>query len=174
MVALWEISEEVQNLENKINQILENEELTDEEKDEQTQEVFQQYLNTEENFKEKAENVAHFIKNQEALAKARKEEAKRIQELAKQAENKANRLREYLKEQMKNTNNDKIEGVKTKLSIRKKQPELNIKVPYHKLPKEFCDVVYKPDKTKIKSYLKNNEVDWASLEESNDYSITIK
>ena len=89
---LWELSEEIQQLEREIAAIQENETLTDEERETQLEQAFDQWLQTGESFKVKAEQVAGFIRHQEALAEARKAEARRIRNLAEQAENSATRL----------------------------------------------------------------------------------
>ena len=97
---LWELSDEIQQLENAISAIADDESLSDEERETKLQTTFAQWLATGESFKVKAEQVARFIRHQEALAEARKAEARRIQTLAKQAENGAARLRKYLIDQM--------------------------------------------------------------------------
>lgn len=179
-IKLWQLSEEIIDLENKINNILEDENLSDDNKEIRTQELFNKWLEEGENFKEKAEKVANFIKHQEALTKARKEECKRIQDLAKQSESKAQKMRKYLTLQMKKTNNTKIEGVKNKISIRKKPPELQIYDDFSKLPQKFIEIEYKPKRKEIKEYLKglkentDYECEWASLIDNNEYSLTIK
>ena len=93
---LWELSNEIQQLETAIALILEDETLPDEDKETKVQQAFNQWLSAGESFKLKAEQVAAYIRHQEALAEARKAEAKRIRALAEQAENQANRLRKYL------------------------------------------------------------------------------
>ena len=172
--TLWEISEEVKDLENQLSEILENTELSDQEKEEKSQALFEEWLNSEQNFKDKATKVAHYIQHQEAVTKARKEEAQRIQALAKQSENKANSLKKYLLNQMEKSGIAKIEGKTNKISLRKKPAQLNIKVNYDQIPQEFVQIEYKPDKAEIKRYVKNNEVSWASLEETNEHSLIIK
>ncbi len=119
---LWELSNEIQQLENAIASIAEDETLSEEEREIKLQETFNQWLSTGESFKVKAEQVARYIRHQEALAEARKTEAKRIRELATQAENQANRLRKYLTNQMLMSNINRIDGISTKIGLRKKQP----------------------------------------------------
>ena len=77
----------------------------------------------------KIEQVASYIRHQEALAEARKTEAKRIQALAKQAENGATRLRKYLVAQMLRSDVKKIDGTTVKIGLRKKQPQILINEP---------------------------------------------
>jgi hypothetical protein len=97
---LWELSEEIQQLEREIAAILEDDSLTDEQKETKLEQAFSQWLASGESFKVKAEQVAGFIRHQEALAETRKAEARRIRNLAEQAENSATRLRHYLTNQM--------------------------------------------------------------------------
>lgn len=172
--TLWEISEEVKDLDHQLSDILDNAELSEQEKEEKSQAIFKEWLNSKENFKDKATKVANYIQHQEAVAKARKEEAQRIQTLAKHSENKANSLKKYLLNQMEESGIKKIEGTKNKISLRKKPAQLNIKVDYDQIPQEFVKIEYKPEKAEIKRYLKNNEVEWASLEETNEHSLIIK
>ena len=176
-IKLWELSDEIQQLENSINAIADDENLTDEDREIKLQETFNQWLSTGESFKNKAEQVARFIRHQEALAEARKAEAKRIRELASQAENGAARLRKYLLAQMIRSDIKKIDGVICKIGLRKKQPAVLLNVPAEKLPAEYVQISYKPDLTKIRKRLKvdaQEAIGWASLAENQDYSVTIR
>lgn len=174
---LWELSDEIQQLENAIALIAEDESLSDEERETKLQSTFNQWLATGESFKSKAEQVARYIRHQEALAEARKAEAKRIQTLAKQAENGAARLRKYLIDQMIRSDIKKIDGVAVKIGLRKKQPAVLLNVPAEELPPEYVQVNYKPDLTKIRQLLKvdaTGAIGWASLAENHEYSVTIR
>ena len=55
---LWELSEEIRELENAISAIADDETVNDEEKETKLQETFAQWLETGESFKAKAEQVA--------------------------------------------------------------------------------------------------------------------
>ncbi len=174
---LWELSEEIKELENAISAIADDETLNDEDKETKLQESFNQWLSKGESFKVKAEQVARYISHQEALAEARKTEARRIRDLATVAENQATRLRQYLTNQMTIAGVDRIDGVSTKISLRKKQPEVLLNVPPEKLPAEYVKVTYKPDLTKIRKLLKadaQGAIGWASLGEPHQYSVTIR
>lgn len=174
---LWELSEEIRELENAIALIIDDETLTEEDKETKLQETFARWLSKGESFKIKAEQVARYIKHQEAIAEARKAEAKRIQTLAQQAENGAARLRKYLIDQMIRSDVQKIDGVSTKISLRKKQPEVLLNVSPEKLPSEYVRLTYKPDLTKIRKLLKadaQGAIGWASLGEPHQYSVTIR
>ena len=176
-IKLWELSDDIQNLENAIAVIAEDENLTDEDREIKLQETFNQWLSTGESFKNKAEQVARFIRHQEALAEARKAEARRIRELASQAENGAARLRKYLLAQMIKSDVKKIDGVTCKIGLRKKQAAVILNVPAEKLPAEYVQISYKPDLSKIRKRLKvdaQGETGWAMLSENQDYSVTIR
>jgi hypothetical protein len=177
MTRLWELSEEIKQLEDAIALIADDETLNDEDKETKLQETFSQWLSTGESFKVKAEQVARYIKHQEAIAEARKVEARRIRELAQQAENGAARLRKYLIDQMLRSDVQKIDGVSTKIGLRKKQQEVLLNVAPEKLPAEYVKVTYQPDLTKIRTLLKadaQGAIGWASLSESHQYSVTIR
>lgn len=176
-IKLWELSDEIQKLENAINAIADDENLTDEDRETKLQKTFNQWLETGESFKIKAEQTARYIRHQEALAEARKAEARRIRELAKQAENGAARLRKYLIAQMIRSDIKKIEGTTCKIGLRRKQPRVLLNVPAEKLPAEYVEISYKPDLAKIRKRLKcdaQGETGWASLADNQDYSVTIR
>ena len=177
MTRLWELSEEIRELENAISAIADDETLNDEDKEVKLQKTFATWLETGESFKVKAEQVARYIRHQEALAEARKAEAKRIRELATQAENQAGRLRKYLTSQMIISGVDRIDGVSTKISIRKKPPQVLLNVPPEELPNQYVKVTHKPDLTRIKALLKadgQGAISWASLSENHEHSVTIR
>ncbi len=172
---LWELSDNIQQLETAISDLQENENLTEEERETKLEETFNQWLEAGDSFKSKAEQVAQFIRHQEALAEARKTEAKRIQALAKQAENGAARLRKYLIAQMIRSDVKKIDGVTVKIGLRKKQPQILINVPPEELPTEYVNVTYKANLTEIRKLLKSDsDISWASFSESHEYSVTIR
>ncbi len=176
-IRLWELSEAIQQLENAIARYVEDENLTEAEREIKLQSTFNQWLATGESFKSKAEQVARYIKHQEAIAEARKTEARRIRELASQAENQATRLRRYLTNQMILSRVNRIDGVSTKISLRKKQPTVLLNVPPEKLPAEYVKITHKPDLTKIRASLKADTIGaigWASFSESHEYSVTIR
>jgi hypothetical protein len=176
-IRLWELSEEIQDLENAIALIADDESLTEEDKETKLQETFARWLSRGESFKTKAEQVARYIKHQEAIAEARKVEARRIRELAQQAENGAARLRKYLIDQMIRSDVQKIDGVSTKIGLRSLQPQVLISIPPEELPTEYVKVTYKPDLTKIRNLLKadaQGAIGWASFSESPEYSVTIR
>lgn len=172
---LWELSGEIAKLESVIVALLEDESLTNEEREIQLEQAVALRLKTSENFSTKAEQLAAYIRHQEALAEARKAEAKRIYALAKQAENQANRLRQYLLNQMVATGNTRIDGVSVKVGVRKKPPLVKINCNLSELPDEYVKIEYTPKLAEIRKLLKSpKRVEWATFETNRGYSLTIK
>ncbi|MDJ0573019.1 MAG: siphovirus Gp157 family protein [Pleurocapsa sp. MO_192.B19] len=145
---LWELSDEIQQLENALALIVDDETLSEAERETKLSETFNQWLSTGESFKVKAEQVARYIRHQEAVSEARKAEARRIRDLASLAENQATRLRRYLTNQMLLSSINRIDGVSTKISLRKKQPTVLLNVPVEELPAEYVRVC---DSLKLRS-----------------------
>ena len=172
---LWQLSEVIQDLEKALALILEDDSLSEEARESQLQAAFFHWLQTEESFQVKAEQVAGFIRHQEALVQARKAEAKRIRRLADQAEHLSQRLRRYLTNEMRRVGIDRVEGVRVKVGLRRKPARVLLQVSPEELPPEYVKVTYEPKLTDIKQLLTlNQEVDWASLAESHEYSVTIR
>lgn len=174
---LWELSDEIQQLENAIAAITEDDSLTDDDRENQLQKTFSKWLSTGESFKTKAEQVAAYIRHQESLAEARKAEARRIRTLAEQAENQANRLRHYLTNEMLRSSVDRIDGTTVKIGLRKKPPKVLLNIDPSELPSEYVTVEYTPKLAKIKELLKadaRSAIDWATLSENHEHSITIR
>ncbi len=174
---LWELSEEIRELEDAIAAIIDNETLSEEDRETKLQKTFNQWLSTGESFKVKAEQVARYIRHQEALAEVRKTEARRIRDLASQTENQATRLRRYLTNQMLLSSINRIDGATVKIGLRQKQPRVLLNIPPEKLPAPYVKVTHKPDLTKIRALLKSDAIgaiDWANLSENHEYSVTIR
>ncbi len=175
MTKLWELSQDIEMLEEAIATIAQDPNISDEDKESLTEDAFKQYLETEQDFEDKALKVADYIRHLEAITQARKEEARRLQGLAKQSENKANRLRGYLVTQMLVTSKKKIEGVTGKLSVRKKPLVLKLLVDNDQLPQDFQKVSIEANKQAIKQYIKeHDDCSFACLEDTGEYSLSIR
>ncbi|MGK7899123.1 MAG: hypothetical protein AB4372_37275, partial [Xenococcus sp. (in: cyanobacteria)] len=64
MTKLWELSDDVQQLSDAIALIQDNQDLSDDERETKLEESFNQWLETGESFKDKAEQVASYIRHQ--------------------------------------------------------------------------------------------------------------
>lgn len=172
---LWELSAEVIELENSIAEIIEDELLSDSEKEALLGESIELWLGTGKEFDSKACNVAAYIKHLEALTEARKNEYRRLRELAEQSEKQAEKLRSYLVLNMQKLDKKKISGVSASLSLRKKPSKVILNVLPEQLPEQFKKVEVTPKLSAIKDYLKvNPSCEFAQMSESLEYSITIK
>ena len=78
---------------------------------------------------------------------------------------------------MLRSNINRIDGISTKIGLRKKQPTVLLNIPPEELPAEYVKITHKPDLTKIRALLKTDTegaINWASLSESHQYSVTIR
>ena len=176
MTRLWELSESIKELENAIADLQDNEELNDDDRETQIEEIFIEWLETGESFKSKAEKVAGYIRHQQALAEARKNEARRLRNLADQAENQSDRLRRYLLNQMLLSGQTRINGVSVKIGLRKKQPRVLLHCDPSELPSEYVKIEYTPKLSKIRERLKadDEQINWAYLSGSHEFTLTIR
>ena len=81
---LWELSDEIESLENQIADVQDRDDLSEAEKDQLMGEILEAWLSTGKEFDSKACNVAAYIKHLEALTEARKNEYRRLRDLAEQ------------------------------------------------------------------------------------------
>ncbi len=172
---LWQISDDILELERLIDEIEDCNDLTESEKEVRRNHVFSEWLNTEAKFDEKAEKVAHYIKYLEAVTEARKAEMKRLKTLAELSEKQASKLRDYLVTEMLRVDKRKVEGVTCKLSMRRKQPRVCLNIEPEQLPSEYQRVKIEANLTEIKKALKAKKpIDWAFFSDNQEYSLMIK
>lgn len=172
---LWELSTEIIELENSIAEIMEDELLTESEKETLLGELIELWLGTGKEFDSKACNVAAYIKHLEALTEARKNEYRRLRELAEQSEKQAEKLRSYLVLNMQKLDKKKVNGLSASLSLRKKPAKVILNVLPEQLPEQFKKIEVTPKLTAIKDHLKvNPSCEFAQMSEALEYSVTIK
>ena len=97
----------------------------------------------------KIEAYCTIIREREALALARRVEAKRVDALAQTDENFVGRMRNRLREFMERTGQPRIETARHKLAIRNNGGKLPIEI-IGDVPPEFCKIEYRPDRDKIR------------------------
>lgn len=173
MTALYKIVDTLIELDSILEEIMEREDLSEEDKDRVAGEIFESYLETEGDLKEKLTNCLNYITELEGLTKLRKEEAKRLTQLAKSSESKADRLRSYITNHLIRMGISKIELPNNKISLRKKPDELEITCPIEDLPNRFKRVKVEADKSELRRALKETHLDYARLIPSEDYSLII-
>lgn len=106
-------------------------------------------------FKTKADNIACFIKNLNAEAKAIREEENALASRRRAKESKAAKLKEYLEGSMFLLQMDKLETSRNKLSFRKSTRLLI--GDEAEIPTEFIKTEYKPDKQALTKALKEGQ-----------------
>lgn len=140
-LSLYEIT-------NAFPSIMENEEMTEEDKKKVEEELTLL-------LQQKSQNIIGYTKNIELTINAMKEEEDRIASNRKVLENKLSRFKDYVKECMENNGFTKIETGLGTLSIAKSPVSVEI-VNEDEIPSEFKQevVTVKVDKTKIKNNFK--------------------
>ena len=128
--------------------IMENEEITEEDKKKVEEELTLL-------LQQKSQNIIGYTKNIELTINAMKEEEDRIATNRKILENKLSRFKDYVKECMENNGFTKIETGLGTLSIAKSPASVEI-VNEDEIPSEFKQevITVKVDKTKIKNNFK--------------------
>ncbi len=128
--------------------LMENEEITDEDKKKIEDELVVL-------LQQKSQNIIGYTKNIELTINAMKEEEKRIADNRKLLENKMARFKDYVKECMEKNGITKIETELGTLSIAKSPASVEI-INEDEIPSEFKQevVTVKIDKTKIKNNFK--------------------
>lgn len=125
-------------------------------------------------FDEKADNVACFIKNLTAEAAAIRAEEQALAERRKAKEAKAKKMKDYLSEQMTRTKKDRIETARNVLSFRKSYTaEITDAKAVQVSAPSACTLVQdvKIDKNVLKKLLKTGEVSGAHLEEHRNLQV---
>jgi len=164
MSKLYELSNSLIELELRIQDILVDESLSEEEREQLSAELLENYLDSEEDFIEKLDNCLRYITELESLAEARKNEAKRLTNLATQSSNRANDLRRYVLNHLERTGKTNIETANHRVLVKKKQPKviLDCESP-EDLPDEFKRIKVEPDKVAIKKALQTENKSTASV-----------
>ena len=102
-------------------------------------------------FKEKAQKVAAYIREVEAEATAYDDEVKRLTERKRLLNASADRLKDYLRVNMEKTGISKIDGL-FKITLGK--PSQVVEVNEATLPQQYFKVSVAPDKTELAKLLK--------------------
>lgn len=168
MPELWRVGDDVKALEYLMNEILEDESISEGDKESKLAEVFDDWVATSEDFKEKAVLAARYIRHLEAEGKAQREEALYITNLARRSERKAESLKKYVSYQLQRVGVKRVDGVGASVRIQKSPPHVKITKDLSEIPTEFLKVTLTPKKNEISKYLAENpDCDWATLVDSN-------
>lgn len=132
----------------------------------------------EDELQDKIDNIACYIKELEAEAKAIKEESIKLNERATDKLLKAKYFTEYIQTIMEQTNLKKVETSRNLIQIKKNPASVVLSDEFMDWARNnYIDLIRvktieEPDKIKIKEYLLNNKCEFAKLEQKE--KITIK
>lgn len=132
----------------------------------------------EDELQDKIDNIACYIKELEAEAKAIKEESIKLNERASDKLLKAKFFSEYIQAVMEQTNLKKVETSRNLIQIKKNPASVVLSDEFMDWARNnYVDLIRvktieEPDKIKIKEYLLNNKCEFAKLEQKE--KITIK
>ena len=156
-MKLYEISEQ-------FNDLLYNEEMTEEEISEQLAKLNMELEN-------KVENGIGLLKNLTATADAMKAEELRLKKRRLSFENKISRIKDYYQSELTAIGKKKILTARGSMTIAKCGGKLPLKIDDENLiPQDFKKIVYEVDKDKLREVLEDGEiVSGAHLEERGSY-----
>ena len=149
--------------------LMENEELTDGEKQEIQSELKELLI-------QKSQNIIGYTKNIELLINAMKEEEKRISDNRKSLENRLAKFKEYVKNCMENNNITKVETSLGTLNIAKNPISVEV-INEDEIPDEYKNIIQtiKIDKKKIADNFKETgEIPQGIIIHTDNTSLRIK
>lgn len=117
-MKLYELTNDFQTLFESLDEMTDNDELTDEQKQSLETAWFDTLESIEADFNDKAENVAVYIKMLSAEAAMLKAEEENLRERRKQKERRMENLKEYLLENMSRVKLKNVKGTMAEISVR--------------------------------------------------------
>jgi hypothetical protein len=171
-MKLWEISGKMQGFTNLIAEIQESE-LTQEEKDNRLNHVFEDWKECAATMEDKLMAIAAYIRQKKAILAVQTEEIKRIQMLACKTESDIDNLTRYAQAHMEQTGVKSVKDELGSISLRKNRPSVMIHLPPELIPKEYVTVkTYEtPNKKAIEEAVKEGTINWAELRSSGNHLV---
>ncbi len=165
---LWNKTQDLIDLEEAIAEIANSEELTEAEKDERSQELFQQWLGQEEDWKAKLESAAYAAKCLEKEAEAIKSMIDDLKVRYASKLNSAIKLKQYILMAMQERGISKVKGNYSTIYQQTRQPVV-LKVTPEELPEEYQRVKVEAKLNDLKQALKTSKdefpwADWGDTE----------
>ena len=174
--TLYELTEAIQLLNDRLEQVELNNNMTDEEKEENKNNLEEIQKDIVRMIQEKSDNIIKLIRNEETLIGNLKEEENKLKQRRVSKENKISRLKEYILFTMDTLNTTKIETNIATISKRKSPVSVEI-ISEDLIPTEFIKVEEKRtvDKKGILANFKENGelIDGVKII-SDKYSLMIK
>ena len=168
---LWNKTQDLIDLEDAIAEVANSEELSEAEKDEQSQLLFQQWLGKEEDWKAKLESAAYAVKCLEKEAEAVKSMIDDLKVRYASKLNSASKLKKYILLAMQERRETKVKGKYSTIYQQTRQPVI-LRVTPEELPGEYQRVKVEAKLNDIKQALKKTSkedfpwADWGETETS--------
>ncbi|HHP7231699.1 MAG TPA: siphovirus Gp157 family protein [Xenococcaceae cyanobacterium] len=167
---LWNKTQNLIDLETAIAEVVEDESLTEAEKDERSQQLFQEWLGKEEDWKHKLESAAYAAKCLEKEAAAVKSMIDDLKVRHASKLNSAAKLKQYILLAMQERGETKVKGKYSTIYQQSRQPVI-LRVEPEELPSKFQRVKVEPKLNELKKALKANNgklpyCDWGETETS--------
>ncbi len=159
---LWNKTQDLIELEDAIAEIANSEELTEAEKDERSQELFQHWLGQEEDWKTKLESAAYATKCLEKEAEVVKSMIDDLKVRYASKLNNASKLKQYILLAMQEREISKVKGKYSTIYQQTRQPVI-LRVTPEELPEEYQRVKVEAKLNDLKQALKTSKDDfpWA-------------
>ena len=137
--------------------------------DPEERETWEQALNDTlgmiaDDFADKAEGYGKVLKQLKADAEAVKTEKMRLARRQQTIENNIKRMKEALKMAMETAGTDQLEAGAFTIKLQKNGGLQPLKIT-GEVPDNMTKVIVEPDTDRIREFLKDNECEWAHLEE---------
>jgi len=163
-MKLYEISPEIEQLHQRMIIVANNDDLTENERDQQLQDLNNSLNQMRQELEDKALDIACLIKEENAEADAINNEIKRLQDRKKSHTNSADFWKKYLQENIAKV---KYEDGRARISWRTSK-SLHIE-PLAEIPEQYSRIKVEPDKTALKKAIQDG-----TLEPTNDIFIEEK
>lgn len=147
MAHLYELTKNYEELFNNIENFID-------ENGEVKPEFSEELNNLTDGIREKAVNIAEFIKRIECDEEAYAKEIARLTALKKRATKKKDYLKAYLLDNLKYANIEKVEDIRATISFRASE---SVVANLEELPKKYCRQTFEADKTMLKELLKQGK-----------------
>lgn len=173
-MTLYDLKDNLINIEEQLDELLNEETLTEEEKVENANKLLAFREKIKGLIVEKNEGLIQVIKNKEAVVNTLKAEEDRLKKRRQSQEKSITKLKEYMLSIMEELHQDKVETTLATISRRKNPISIEI-VNEALVPLDYLNTTTVVDKKKILEYYKKTGEETAGIKIIDDkYSIMIK
>lgn len=152
--SLWQQTDDLNELEQIIDQVVDDDSLSPEAREEKLQQLFNQWLEADDNWQERIEACGYRTKCLEKEAEAIKSMIDDLKDRLTIKQNEISRLKHYMQNAMQLREQTKIKGKYSTIFIKTNPPSVLLKTEPEDLPPQFQKIKVEADKTKLKQALK--------------------